>query len=101
LAAPHVVGAIAVIDSAAKKALGRVLTPDEVKALLAETAMPMTGRDLIYDWPFCPDLGACGTVVTGLTGKPYAKWQVGAGYLDVDAAVKAVLAMAQDDDAQS
>jgi serine protease AprX len=90
--APHVVGAIAVIDSAAKAKLGRVLTPDEVKDLLAKTAVKMTGKDLMYDWPFCPDFGACGTVQTGMTGKPYAKWQVGAGYLDVEAAVAKVTA---------
>jgi hypothetical protein len=90
MAAPHVVGAIAVIQSAAKAELGRLLSPDEVKELLADTAVPMTAEDRIYDWPFCPDLGACGTVVTGQTGKPYAPWQVGAGYLDVAAAVRAV-----------
>ena len=101
MAAPHVVGAIAVIDSAARQALGRVLTPDEVKQLLADTAVPMTGRDLMYDWPFCPDLQLCGTVQAGLTGKPYAKGQVGAGYLDVDAAVRAVLRMAAGGDARS
>lgn len=90
MAAPHVTGAIAVIESAAKAELGRLLTPDEVKALLAVTAAPMTGEDRMYDWPFCPDFGSCGTVVTGMTGKPYARWQVGAGYLDVAAAVRAV-----------
>jgi serine protease AprX len=99
MAAPHVVGAIADIDSAAKAKLGRVLTPDEVKDLLAETAMPMTGKDLMYDWPFCPDLQACGTVQPGLTGKPYAKWQVGAGYLDVDAAIAEFKRRAEDGDA--
>jgi hypothetical protein len=31
-----------------------------------------------------------------MTGKPYEKWQVGAGYLDVDAAVAAVLKHAKD-----
>jgi serine protease AprX len=91
MAAPHVVGAIAVIESAAKARLGRLLTPDEVKDLLADTAVKMTGKDLMYDWPFCPDFGSCGSQQAGLTGKPYAKWQVGAGYLDVDAAVAEVI----------
>lgn len=94
MAAPHVTGAIAVVQSAAERLLGHRLSPDEVKDLLGDTAVPMTGEDLMFDWPFCPDLGACGTVQAGLTGKPYAPWQVGHGYLDVAAAVAAVEAMA-------
>lgn len=90
MAAPQVLGAIAVIQQAAKAELGRLLEPDEVKALLADTATPMTAKDLMWDWPFCPDLQACGTVQPGLTGKPYQPWQVGAGYLDVAAAVAEV-----------
>ena len=95
MAAPHVVGAIAVIQSAAKERLGRLLTPDEVKELLADTAVPMTGEDRMYDWPFCPDLQSCGTIVAGMTGKAYAPWQVGAGHLDVSAAVAEVLRRAE------
>ncbi|MDX6665089.1 MAG: serine protease AprX, partial [Solirubrobacteraceae bacterium] len=91
MAAPHVVGAIAVIQSAAKQRLGRLLAPDAVKALLAETAVPMTARDGIYDYPYCPLLFACGADFPSLTGKPYESWQVGAGYLDVAAAVRAVV----------
>ena len=88
MAAPHVTGAIAVIQSAAEAELGRRLTPDEVKELLAESAVPMTADDLMFDWPFCPDLRSCGSVQPGLTGKAYAPWQVGHGYLNVDAAVQ-------------
>lgn len=91
MAAPHVVGAIAVIQSAAQATLGRRLTPDEVKDLLADTAIPMTGNDLIYDFPFCFAPFPCGAQAAGLTGKPYEVWQVGAGYLDVAAAVAEVV----------
>jgi serine protease AprX len=93
MAAPHVVGAIAVIESAAKAKLGRLLTPDEVKDLLADTAVKMKGKDLMYDWPICPP--SCGTPYGAMTGKPYEKWQVGAGYLDVEAAVTEVVKRAK------
>jgi serine protease AprX len=87
MAAPHVVGAIAVIQSAARQRLGHLLTPDEVKQLLADSAAPMTARDGMYDYPYCPLLFACGGAFPSLTGKPYEPWQVGAGYLDVAAAL--------------
>ena len=95
MAAPRVVGAIAVIQQAAKAELGRLLTPGEVKELLADTAAPMTAKDLMWDWPFCPDLQLCGTKQAGMTGEPYEPWQVGHGYLDVGAAVAEVVRRAQ------
>jgi hypothetical protein len=93
MAAPHVTGAIAVIQQAAVAQLGARLNPDEVKALLQETAAPLTKVDGYWDWP-CPDVIACGSDVDGTTGQVYADWQAGAGALDVDAALRAVEARA-------
>jgi serine protease AprX len=92
MAAPHVTGAIAVIQDAASAKLGRRLTPDEVKTLLTRTAAPMTKVDGLWDWPCgsTPLFIDCGTDVDGTTGQPYAPWQVGAGALDVGAALEGV-----------
>ena len=65
MAAPHVVGTVALMQQAA----GGRLTPDQVKKVLVQTARPMAKND----------------------GSPYALWEVGAGYLDAYAAVRAVL----------
>jgi serine protease AprX len=86
MAAPHVVGAIAVVQSAARARLGRRLTPAEVRTLLIDTAAPMTGTDSLYDFP-CAPLGVCGGEFAGTTGRPYQPFQVGAGHLDVAAAI--------------
>jgi hypothetical protein len=87
-----VTGAIAVVQSRAAALLGRQLTPDEVKALLAGTAAPMTKPDGFWDYPCgaIPLFVDCGADVNGTTGQPYASWQVGAGALDVQAALAAV-----------
>jgi serine protease AprX len=63
MATPHVVGAVALMQ---EKAGGR-LSPDQVKSILTETARPMVKND----------------------GTPYAPFEVGAGYMDVFAAVSA------------
>ena len=89
MAAPHVTGAIAVIQDAAESKLGRRLTPDEVKGLLVRTAAPMTQIDALWDFP-CGDLTPCGGKFTGTTGRAYEPWQVGAGALDLRAALAAV-----------
>ena len=82
MAAPHVVGAIAVIQSAAEQRWGRRYSPDQLKAILQESAAPMTKIDALYDFP-CPQLAACGGQFGNTTGKPYEPWQVGAGALDL------------------
>ena len=104
MAAPHVTGAIAVVQGAAKKHLGRLLTPDEVKSVLQRSAAPMTQPDGFYDWP-CgePVFVACGTNgyagpnqnagFPQYSGTPYERYQVGAGHLDVAAALGLVQAM--------
>ncbi|HEX8120918.1 MAG TPA: S8 family serine peptidase [Solirubrobacteraceae bacterium] len=89
MAAPHVTGAIAVMQDAAQARLGRRLTPDEVKALLVRTAAPLTGIDALWDFP-CGDLLPCGSDIAGTTMKPYEHWQVGAGALDLRAALDAI-----------
>lgn len=86
MAAPHVVGAIAVIQSAAERRWGRRYSPDQVKRVLQASAAPMTKIDALYDFP-CPQLAACGSQFGDTTGKPYEPWQVGAGALDVRAAL--------------
>ena len=93
MSSPHVAGAAAVLQSAAVKKLGRLLTPDEVKRLLAESAAPMPAKDFFYDYP----CGAafffirCGErALSGQTGKPYERWQVGTGYLDMPALIARV-----------
>jgi serine protease AprX len=108
MAAPHVTGAIAVIQSAAEQALHRRLTVDEVKDVLVRSAAPMTGNDGWWDWPcagWVAGVGApweCGangyhdpqdSVFPEYSGTPYQRYQVGAGMLDVAAAVRAVQAM--------
>jgi serine protease AprX len=95
MAAPHVSGAIAVIQTAARARLGRQLTPGEVRSVLTSSADPMTTNDGLWVWP-CGSAGLfqpCGDHIAGTTGKPYERWQVGAGYLDVAAALRAVDAM--------
>lgn len=89
MAAPHVTGAIAVLQSAAKARLKRLLTPDEVKDALVRAAAPMTAKDGLWDFP-CdtgPFAIGCGDKVAGTTGAAYEPWQVGAGQLDVGAAI--------------
>lgn len=63
MASPHVAGTVALMQEAAR---GR-LTSDQVKSVIVRTAQPMRRRD----------------------GTPYAVWEVGAGYLDAYAAVRA------------
>ncbi len=65
MAAPHVVGTVALMQQAA----GGRLSPDQVKKALVNTAQPILKND----------------------GTPYALWEVGAGYLDAYAAVRAVM----------
>ena len=91
MAAPHVTGAVAVIQSKALAKLGRRLSPDEVREVLVRSAAPMTKPDLFYDWP-CDDVFflPCGTQSGGMTGAPYQSWQVGAGALDIRAALALV-----------
>jgi serine protease AprX len=89
MASPHVAGAVAVIQSAAQAKLGRRLTAAEVRQVLIDSATPMTGKDGLWDWPCgtLPIFIDCGDKVSGTTGAPYARWQVGAGYLNVAAAI--------------
>lgn len=97
MAAPHVAGAIAVLQSYAISKLGRLLTPDEVKQILTASAAPMPKRDLLWDWPCgsAPIFVGCGeTKADGMTGLPYQRWQVGAGALDTTAAMAQVDALA-------
>jgi serine protease AprX len=98
MAAPHVTAAVAVLQSKALQTLGRKLSPDEVRDLLVRSAAPMTKNDSFYDWPCgepyypvtCPieDFG-------GTTDQPYVSWQVGAGALDIRAALGLIDVMAQ------
>ena len=93
MAAPHVAGAVAVVQSKALGTLGRRLSPAEVRDVLVRSAAPMAKNDSFYDWPCgeayypatCPieDFG-------GTTDQPYASWQVGAGALDIRAALELV-----------
>ena len=94
MASPHVTGAIAVIQDAATAKFGERLTPHQVKELLVQTAAPMTKHDGLWDWPCgaTPFFVDCGADVNGTTGAPYAPWQVGAGALDLAAALDAVAA---------
>jgi serine protease AprX len=98
MASPHVAGAVAVLQSYAKAKLGRLLSPDEVKQVLAGSAQPMTKKDLLWDWPCGSNdtiFVGCGQVQTdGMTGRPYVDWQAGAGAMDVRAAMGAVDALA-------
>ncbi|HEX2085990.1 MAG TPA: S8 family serine peptidase, partial [Solirubrobacteraceae bacterium] len=94
MAAPHVTGAIAVIQDAAMAKLGARLAPDQVKKLLVQTAVPMTKPDGLWDWPCgsAPIFIDCGTDVDGTTGTTLAPWQVGAGALHLGHALDAVAA---------
>ena len=97
MSAPHVTGAVAVLQSKALGALGRRLSPAEVRNVLVSSAAPMTKNDSFYDWPCgeayypatCPleDFG-------GTTDQPYESWHVGAGALDIRAALSVIDAMA-------
>ena len=96
MAAPALTGAVAVIQSAAKARLGRLLSPAEVEAVVTETARPIGGVDALWDFPCgAPALPACGEAnpALGNTGEAYERWQVGAGYLDVAGAIARVRAM--------
>jgi len=99
MSAPHVAGAIAVLQSKAQAVLGRTLTPAEVREILVTTAAPMTKPDVFYNWP-CdePFFVACGSRIDDggpvMTGIPYQEWQVGAGALDLAAALARVDAAA-------
>ncbi|MCA1727330.1 MAG: S8 family serine peptidase, partial [Actinobacteria bacterium] len=97
-AAPHVTGAVAVIQQVAKAHLGRLLSPDEVKKVLMASAAPMTGTDGFWDFPCgTPVTIDCGTSVknddrwTDLSGEVYQPYHVGAGYLSVARAIDVVL----------
>jgi serine protease AprX len=93
MAAPHVAGAVAVVQSAAVARLGRRLTPGEVRGVLVRSAQAMTKSDGLWDWPCGAVAGLiqpCGEHIAGTTGKPYERWQVGAGYLDVAGALREV-----------
>ena len=94
MSAPHVTGAIAVIQDAARTQTGSRLTPDQVKQLLVQSAAPMTKHDGLWDWPCgsAPIFIDCGDDVSGTTGTGYAPWQVGAGALDLGAALDAIAA---------
>ena len=89
MAAPHVAGAIAVIQGAALKRTHKLMTPRQVKRVLEQTAVGMTKIDALYDFP-CPDLFPCGSQFGNTTGLPYERWQVGAGALDLSQALKLV-----------
>ena len=93
MSAPHVAGAVAVLQSKALATLGRKLSPDEVRDVLVRSAVPMTKPDSFYDWP-------CGEVYYpvecpiaefgGTTDQPYVDWQVGAGAMDIRRALDLV-----------
>ena len=84
MSAPHIAGAIAVLQSKALAVLGRQLTPTEVRAVLTATAAPMNKPDLMYNWP-CGEsfFVACGTQLDSggivMTCQPYQDLHVGAG----------------------
>jgi hypothetical protein len=94
MAAPHVAGGVAVLQSYAKTKLGRLLTPDEVKQVLIGSAAPMTKKDMLWDWPCGSNdtiFVGCGEVqADGQTGLVYQDWQVGAGAMDLTAALAQV-----------
>jgi serine protease AprX len=97
MASPHVAGGVAALQSYAKAKLGRLLTPDEVKQVLVASAQPMTKKDLLWDWPCGSNdliFVGCGEVqADGQTGLPYQDWQVGAGAMDLTAAMAQVDAL--------
>jgi serine protease AprX len=82
MAAPHVVGAIAVIQSAAVAKNGKRLPLRKLREVLLQATAPMTKLDALYDGP-CPYLTPCGSQFGNTTGEPYQPWQVGAGALDL------------------
>jgi serine protease AprX len=90
MAAPHVTAAVAVLQSKALQTLGRKLSPAEVRGVLVRSAAPMPKNDSFYDWPCgevyypvaCP-IEAFG----GTTDRPYESWHVGAGAMDIRAAL--------------
>ena len=109
MAAPHVAGAVALLQTAAQARLGRALTPDEAKRLLTEGAagplmkvedtvecsVQLSPEDVPIKFGVCdrsclevrpPD--ECGERTV-----PYANWEVGAGYLDVPGALRALEAL--------
>jgi serine protease AprX len=94
MASPHVAGAVAVVQQAAQVKLGRALTPAEVRTVLTTSATPMTNKDGFWEFPcgqvFYPV--ACGEPLSEseYTGQTYERWHVGAGMLNVAAAVDAV-----------
>jgi serine protease AprX len=92
MAAPHVTAAIAVIQSAVKQRGKKPLSPDQVRDVLVKSAAPMTGEDGWWDWPCGEPYGwTCGDAeVSNFSGARYEEWQVGAGYLDVRAALTRV-----------
>lgn len=105
MAAPHVTGTIAVLQSAARAKLGRRLTPIEVKRVLVDGAAPMTDPAGVA--PACtPEReittgcseGTCsvtGTCRPALKkGVPYERWEAGAGYVDVRGALREIDEMA-------
>ena len=63
-----------------------------MRDVLTATAAPMNKPDLMYNWP-CgePFFVACGTQLDSggivMTGQPYEDWHVGAGALDLAAAL--------------
>jgi serine protease AprX len=99
MSAPHIAGAIAVLQSKALAVLGRQLTPAQVREVLVSTSAPMTKPDLMYNWP-CGEqfFVACGSRLDSdgpvMTGQPYQDWQVGSGALDLAAALARIDAMA-------
>jgi subtilisin family serine protease len=106
MSAPHIAGAIAVVQSKALSVLGRQLTPAEVREVLTSAAAPMTKPDLMYNWPCGEDFFVdCGTRLESdgfvMTGQPYEDWHVGSGALDLQAALAQIDAMAASTETKS
>ena len=106
MAAPHVAGTIALLQSAARAKLGRRLTPAEVKRALVDGATPMTApAGVVAECTLerevtagCSKGGTCSVVgacrPTPRKGEPYPSWEAGAGYLDVRGALREIDEMA-------
>ena len=91
MAAPHVAGAIAVLQQKARATKGSYLTPAEVKSLLVQSAEPMGKADMVWDWPCGAPLPACGSFATAaMTQHPYEDWQAGAGGLNIRRALELI-----------